>query len=56
MRLSDIPKYDNPKNGLFGKRLEDCTTGGCMFELVIQLSMIMIGKQLFNSIVEIFYP
>ncbi|KAL3080570.1 hypothetical protein niasHS_013764 [Heterodera schachtii] len=36
--------------------LEQCEAAGCMVELVIQLAVIMIGKQIFNAFFEIGYP
>lgn len=40
----------------FGLRQEECGTGGCLMELCIQLSIIMIGKQAMNTILEMLYP
>uniref|UniRef100_A0AC34RTB4 Anoctamin n=1 Tax=Panagrolaimus sp. JU765 TaxID=591449 RepID=A0AC34RTB4_9BILA len=37
-------------------RLEECDPAGCMTELVIQLLIIMCGKQFFNGFMEICYP
>lgn len=37
-------------------RLEECDPAGCMFELVLQLLIIMCGKQFFNAFMEILYP
>lgn len=51
-----MPNYDDSDNGLLGERLENCAPAGCMFELVIQLAIIMIGKQIFNALTEIFFP
>lgn len=39
-------------NKLFGFRQEECSPGGCLMELFIQLSIIMIGKQAINAVVE----
>lgn len=33
-----------------------CSSGGCLTELCIQLAIIMIGKQAFNSILEVIMP
>ncbi|CAD5213080.1 unnamed protein product [Bursaphelenchus okinawaensis] len=41
---------------IFGARLEDCDPAGCMVELVIQLFIIMCGKQFFSAFMEIGYP
>uniref|UniRef100_A0A183C1D0 Anoctamin n=1 Tax=Globodera pallida TaxID=36090 RepID=A0A183C1D0_GLOPA len=37
-------------------RLEQCEAAGCMVELVIQLAVIMVGKQIINAFFEIGYP
>lgn len=37
-------------------RQEECSPGGCFMELSIQLAVIMVGQQTFNSIVEMFIP
>ncbi|KAL1453996.1 hypothetical protein WDU94_010293 [Cyamophila willieti] len=39
-----------------GNRQEECSPGGCFMELCIQLAVIMVGQQTFNSIVEMFMP
>uniref|UniRef100_A0A914DUI3 Anoctamin n=1 Tax=Acrobeloides nanus TaxID=290746 RepID=A0A914DUI3_9BILA len=39
-----------------GQRLEQCDPAGCMVELVIQLFIIMVGKQFFNAFMEIGLP
>lgn len=43
-------------NTLFGYRNEECSPGGCMSELCIQLAIIMIGKQVLNASVEMTMP
>ncbi|XP_046840344.1 anoctamin-5-like [Xenia sp. Carnegie-2017] len=43
-------------NRIFGFRQEECNAAGCMIELTIQLAIIMIGKQIFNTAVELFLP
>ncbi|KAK4887282.1 hypothetical protein RN001_003553 [Aquatica leii] len=48
--------YPAKYNRLFGYRQEECSPGGCLFELTIQLSIIMIGKQALNSIIEMILP
>ncbi|XP_061396870.1 anoctamin-2-like [Musca vetustissima] len=40
----------------FDFRQEECSSGGCLTELCIQLAIIMIGKQAFNSILEVIMP
>ncbi|KAI1726715.1 calcium-activated chloride channel domain-containing protein [Ditylenchus destructor] len=62
-RFSGIPEYDNDRfksevSGIriFGQRLEECDPSGCMVELVIQLFIIMCGKQIFNGFMELAYP
>ncbi|KAI5725304.1 hypothetical protein M8J77_013668 [Diaphorina citri] len=41
---------------VFNLRQEECSPGGCFMELSIQLAVIMVGQQTFNSIVEMFIP
>ncbi|XP_078488512.1 anoctamin-5 isoform X3 [Ciona intestinalis] len=42
---------------LFGSwRWEQCDAGGCMYELSIQLIIIMFGKQLWNNFIELVMP
>ncbi|XP_015115745.1 anoctamin-4 isoform X1 [Diachasma alloeum] len=43
-------------NRLFRYRQEECGPGGCLTELCIQLSIIMIGKQAMNSFLEMMFP
>jgi anoctamin-1 len=43
-------------NRLFGYRQEECSPGGCLMELFIQLSIIMVGKQVINSLIEFIVP
>ncbi|CAL7952008.1 unnamed protein product [Xylocopa violacea] len=40
----------------FEYRQEECGPGGCLLELCIQLSIIMIGKQALNTILEMLFP
>lgn len=37
-------------------RQEECGPGGCLTELCIQLSIIMIGKQAMNTLLEMLFP
>ncbi|KAG7304247.1 hypothetical protein JYU34_011185 [Plutella xylostella] len=41
---------------LFGHRQEECSPGGCLLELSIQLAIIMVGKQVINTAVEMTTP
>ncbi|EDV98603.1 anoctamin-1 isoform X2 [Drosophila grimshawi] len=41
---------------VFQYRQEECSSGGCLTELCIQLAIIMIGKQAFNTILEVCLP
>lgn len=41
---------------LFGYPPEACDPAGCMVELLIQLAVIMVGKQLLNNFMEILFP
>ncbi|XP_034950899.1 anoctamin-4 isoform X1 [Chelonus insularis] len=43
-------------NRFFQYRQEECGPGGCLTELCIQLSIIMIGKQAMNSLLEMIFP
>ncbi|XP_076466402.1 anoctamin-4-like isoform X2 [Babylonia areolata] len=39
-----------------GERQEECDPSGCLIELLIQLMIIMVGKQTFNNSKELFIP
>ncbi|XP_050545540.1 anoctamin-1 [Daktulosphaira vitifoliae] len=41
---------------IFGLRQEECSPGGCLMELSIQLFIIMVGQQAVNTIVEMIIP
>nr|CAB3221917.1 anoctamin-5 [Phallusia mammillata] len=42
---------------LFGEfRWDECDAGGCMYELSIQLIIIMLGKQIWNNVIELMMP
>lgn len=43
-------------NRFFDNRQEECGLGGCLMELMIQLAIIMIGKQFVNAILENLWP
>ncbi|KAK2172730.1 hypothetical protein NP493_931g00039 [Ridgeia piscesae] len=43
-------------NRLLDNRQEECAGGGCLMELCIQLSIIFVGKQIMNSVVEVLMP
>uniref|UniRef100_A0A6P4EU05 Anoctamin n=2 Tax=Drosophila rhopaloa TaxID=1041015 RepID=A0A6P4EU05_DRORH len=43
-------------NKIFDYRQEECSSGGCLTELCIQLAIIMVGKQAFNTILEVYLP
>ncbi|VDM96708.1 unnamed protein product [Thelazia callipaeda] len=45
-----------PGRQYFGLRPEECDPAGCMVELVIQLAIIMCGKQFWNGFVEFAWP
>ncbi|KAF8792768.1 Anoctamin-4 like protein [Argiope bruennichi] len=38
---------------LFGFRQDQCELGGCLFEVCVQLAIIMVGKQILNNISEL---
>lgn len=48
--------YPAKYNRLFGYRQEECSPGGCLMELCIQLVIIMVGKQAMNAMLEMFWP
>ena len=39
-----------------GLRVDECATYGCLFELTIQLAIIMVGKQILNNVQELSLP
>ncbi|XP_059484748.1 anoctamin-1 isoform X2 [Neocloeon triangulifer] len=43
-------------NRVLDYRQEECGPGGCLMELCIQLSIIMVGKQAVNTLLEMLYP
>ncbi|KAL5275208.1 ANO1.2 family protein [Megaselia abdita] len=43
-------------NKIFDYRQEECSSGGCLTELSIQLAIIMVGKQAMNTILEMLIP
>ncbi|KAL3994317.1 Calcium-activated chloride channel family protein [Acanthocheilonema viteae] len=45
-----------PGRRYFGLRPEECDPAGCMVELVIQLAIIMCGKQFWNGFMEFAWP
>ncbi|XP_063708488.1 anoctamin-5 isoform X2 [Culicoides brevitarsis] len=51
-----FPGYPAKYNRIFGLRQEECNAGNCMFELCIQLVIIMVGKQIMNSVMEMTLP
>ncbi|XP_049825597.1 anoctamin-5-like isoform X2 [Aethina tumida] len=48
--------YPAKYNRIFGYRQEECNPGGCLMELTIQLTIIMIGNQALNAIIEMVFP
>ncbi|XP_055615780.1 anoctamin-5-like isoform X2 [Toxorhynchites rutilus septentrionalis] len=51
-----FPGYPAKYNRILTLRQEECSPGGCLMELCIQLAIIMIGKQLISLILEILIP
>uniref|UniRef100_A0A0N5A9A2 Anoctamin n=1 Tax=Syphacia muris TaxID=451379 RepID=A0A0N5A9A2_9BILA len=45
-----------PGQTILGLQPEECDPAGCMVELVIQLAIIMIGKQIINTFLELLLP
>ncbi|XP_037816445.1 anoctamin-3-like isoform X1 [Lucilia sericata] len=48
--------YPGKYNRFFGWRREECHHGGCLLELAIQLTIIMLGKQVFFGMLEMLMP
>ncbi|CAK9797502.1 Ano1 [Anthophora plagiata] len=48
--------YPSRYNRFFKYRQEECGPGGCLMELCIQLSIIMIGKQAMTTVLEMLFP
>uniref|UniRef100_A0A1I8NNX0 Anoctamin n=1 Tax=Stomoxys calcitrans TaxID=35570 RepID=A0A1I8NNX0_STOCA len=48
--------YPMKYNRIFGFRQEECSPGGCLMELCVQLVIIMVGKQAVNGIMEMLVP
>ncbi|RDD39920.1 Anoctamin-4 [Trichoplax sp. H2] len=47
---------NNYNRSLLGLRQQQCSSGGCLVELCIQLAIIMVGKQAWNNILEFILP
>ncbi|XP_066944766.1 anoctamin-1 isoform X7 [Macrobrachium rosenbergii] len=48
--------YPGDYNRVFGSRQEECSPGGCLLELSVQLAIIMVGKQMMNTCMEMVIP
>ncbi|XP_064083662.1 anoctamin-1-like isoform X6 [Macrobrachium nipponense] len=48
--------YPGDYNRVFGSRQEECSPGGCLLELSVQLAIIMVGKQIMNTCMEMVIP
>uniref|UniRef100_A0A146LAE4 Anoctamin n=1 Tax=Lygus hesperus TaxID=30085 RepID=A0A146LAE4_LYGHE len=48
--------YPKQYTRLFNIRQEECDTGGCLFEVTAQLAIIMVGKQVTSTFLELVYP
>ena len=48
--------FVNPFWSFFCVLFFKCNPAGCLFELLMQLSVIMVGKQIFNNTIEIILP
>lgn len=48
--------YPAKYNRIFKLRQEECSPGGCLMELCIQLVIIMVGKQALNAVMEMAVP
>ncbi|XP_038105895.1 anoctamin-5 isoform X2 [Culex quinquefasciatus] len=51
-----FPGYPAKYNRILSFRQEECSQGGCLVELCIQLAIIMVGKQVIALILEIMLP
>ncbi|XP_041782218.1 anoctamin-2-like isoform X2 [Anopheles merus] len=51
-----FPGYPAKYNRILNLRQEECSPGGCLMELCIQLAIIMVGKQAIGAITEILIP
>ncbi|XP_043849245.1 anoctamin-7 [Dromiciops gliroides] len=48
--------YPGNYRTFFGIRNEDCVNSGCLVELAQEMMVIMVGKQIFNNVLEILIP
>ncbi len=48
--------YPGDYNRILGYRQEECSPGGCLMELCVQMGIIFVGKQFVMSIVEYYLP
>ncbi|XP_015606039.1 anoctamin-5 [Cephus cinctus] len=48
--------YPKKYNRILGYRQEECSPGGCLMELCIQLAIIMVGKQALYTAMEMIWP
>ena len=48
--------YPGEYHRIFGYRQEECSPGGCLMELMVQLAIIFVGKQFILGIVEYYLP
>ncbi|CAB0010579.1 unnamed protein product [Nesidiocoris tenuis] len=56
-RFFSYPGDQDSRSSEFARIKGDvCDPAGCLFELCIQLAIIMVGKQLFNNFLELAYP
>lgn len=56
-RFFDYPGDDEARKSEFFQLKGDvCDPAGCLSELCIQLSIIMVGKQFWNNFMEFLYP
>ncbi|XP_050085558.1 anoctamin-5-like isoform X3 [Anopheles aquasalis] len=51
-----FPGYPAKYNRILHLRQEECSPGGCLMELCIQLAIIMVGKQAIGAVTEIVIP
>lgn len=48
--------YPGKYNRFWGFRLEECRTSSCLVELCLHLVIMMVGKQIMNSIIDMLFP
>ena len=55
-RFYEGPADVESRKGFFAFRSDQCDPAGCLYELMVQLLIVMVGKNFFNNFIEILYP